>query len=346
MRVIVDVMGADHAPDEIALGAIAAAEEFGVEVILVGKGEAILQCLKKNGIETLPKGVEIADAEDVVDMHDEPASVVKTRRNSSMVVGLQMLRDGAGDAFVSAGSTGALLSAATLIVKRVKGVRRAALAPVAPTKTGGGAVLLDVGATAECTPEFLLQFGFMGSFYAEKMLGTNNPRVALLNIGAEDSKGCQLQKDAYALLKQAASAGHLNFVGNIEARDVLMGAADVVVADGFSGNILLKSIEGTALYMSSLMKQMFMKNILTKLSALACKSGIQAIRSKMDYRETGGTAFIGLTKPVIKAHGASDARAIRSAVRQAMQAAEANVSAEIAKNIDRMVVVKEQTYAE
>lgn len=346
MKIIVDVMGADHSPDAIALGAIAAAEEFGVEVVLVGRGEAILQCLKKNGLETLPKGVEIADAEDVVDMHDDPATIVKSRRNSSMVVGLQMLRDGVGDAFVSAGSTGALLTAATLIVKRVKGVRRAALAPVAPTKTGNGAVLLDVGATAECTPEFLLQFGFMGSFYAEKMLGIQNPRVALLNIGAEDSKGCQLQKDAYALLKRAGDAGHLNFTGNIEARNVLLGEADVVVADGFSGNILLKSIEGTALYMSSLMKQMFLKNLLTKLSALACKSGIQAIKNKMDYRETGGTAFVGLTKPVIKAHGASDARAIRSAVRQAMQAAEANVSAQIAQNIDRMVAPKEQTYAE
>lgn len=345
MRIIVDVMGGDHAPDAIALGAIQAAEEFGVETVLVGRGETILQCLKAHGIQTLPKGVEIAHADDVVDMHDDPASVLKKRRDSSMVVGLQMLRDGTGDAFVSAGSTGALLSAATLIVKRVKGIRRAALAPVAPTKTGSGAVLLDCGATAECTPEFLLQFGFMGAYYAQRMLGIENPRVSLLNIGQEDSKGCALQKQAYALLQAAGDAGYLNFTGNIEARGVLLGEADVIVADGFSGNILLKSIEGTALYMSSLMKEMFMRNLLTKLSALCCKQGIQNIKNKLDYRETGGTAFIGLTRPVIKAHGSSDARAIRSAVHQAMQAVQANISADIEKNIDKMTVPKELDHA-
>ena len=346
MRIIVDVMSGDNAPDAIALGAIQAAEEFGVEVILVGRGEAVLQCLKAHGIKTLPKGVEIANAEDVVDMHDDPACIIKKRKDSSMVVGLQMLRDGAGDAFISAGSTGALLSAATLIVKRVKGIRRAALSPVAPTKTGTGAVLIDCGATAECTPEFLLQFGFMGSYYATRMLGVENPRVALLNIGEEDTKGCALQKQTYQLLKKAGDAGYLNFTGNIEARGVLMGEADVVVTDGFSGNVLLKSIEGTALYMSSLMKQMFMQNLFTKLSALFCKKGIQNIKNKLDYRETGGTAFIGLTKPVIKAHGSSDARAIRSAVRQAMQAAEANISADIQANIDKMIVPKELEHAE
>ena len=206
MRIIVDVMGGDNAPDAIALGAIEAAKEERLDVVLVGRGEAILQCLKNHGMETLPAGVEIANADDVVDMHDDPASVMKTRKNSSMLVGLQMLKDGGGDAFVSAGSTGALLTAATLIVKRIKGVRRAAMGPVIPTKTGG-AVLIDCGATAECTPEFLLQFAFMGSYYAKKMLGVSNPRVALLNIGAEDSKGTQLQKDAYALLKKAGDDG-------------------------------------------------------------------------------------------------------------------------------------------
>ncbi len=346
MRIIVDVMGGDNAPDAIALGAIQAAEEFGVEVILVGRGEAILQCLKTHGIETLPKGVEVANAEGVVDMHDDPAGIVKKRKDSSMVVGLQMLRDGAGDAFVSAGSTGALLSAATLIVRRVKGIRRAALCPVAPTRTGAGAVLIDCGATAECTPEFLLQFGFMGSYYARRMLGVENPRVALLNIGEEDTKGCALQKQTYQLLKKAGEGGYLNFTGNIEARSVLLGEADVVVSDGFSGNIMLKSIEGTAVYMSSLMKDMFKRNLLTKFSALCCKKGIQTIKDKLDYRETGGTAFIGLTKPVIKAHGSSDARAIRSAVRQAMQAAKANISADIERNIDKMIVPKELEHAE
>ena len=320
MNIIIDAMGGDNAPDQIALGAIQAAKDFGCEVVLVGRGEAILRALKDQGIETLPKGVEIANADDVVDMHDDPATVVKKKKDSSMVVGLNMLKEGGGDAFVSAGSTGALLSAATLTVRRVKGIRRAAMAPQIPTKTGREAVLIDCGATADCTPEFLLQFAFMGSYYAEKVLGIENPRVALLNIGAEDSKGGELQKAVYPLLKQAGEAGAINFTGNIEARDVPLGGADVVVADGFSGNILLKGIEGTALFMASMMKDMFKKNVLTKLAALLCMDGVKAFKKKMDYRETGGTALIGLSKPVIKAHGSSDALAIRNAIRQAIGA--------------------------
>lgn len=338
MRILVDAMGGDNAPDQIALGAIQAAKDFGCEAVLVGRGEAILQALKDQGIETLPKGVEIANADDVVDMHDDPATVVKKKKDSSMVVGLTMLKEGGGDAFVSAGSTGALLSAATLIVRRVKGIRRAAMGPQIPTRTGRECVLIDCGATADCTPEFLLQFAFMGSYYAEKVLGIENPRVALLNIGAEDSKGGELQKAVYPLLKQAGEAGKINFTGNIEARDVPLGGADVVVSDGFSGNILLKGIEGTALFMASMMKDMFKKNLLTKLAALLCMDGVKAFKKKMDYRETGGTALIGLNKPVIKAHGSSDALAIRNAIRQAIGAVEADVAGTLAANIDHMVV--------
>ena len=346
MRILVDAMGGDNAPDQIALGAIQAAKDFGCEAVLVGRGEAILQALKDQGIETLPKGVEIANADDVVDMHDDPATVVKKKKDSSMVVGLTMLKEGGGDAFVSAGSTGALLSAATLIVRRVKGIRRAAMGPQIPTKTGRECVLIDCGATADCTPEFLLQFAFMGSYYAEKVLGIENPRVALLNIGAEDSKGGELQKAVYPLLKQAGEAGKINFTGNIEARDVPLGGADVVVSDGFSGNILLKGIECTALFMASMMKDMFKKNLLTKLAALLCMDGVKAFKKKMDYRETGGTALIGLNKPVIKAHGSSDALAIRNAIRQAIGAVEADVAGTLAANIDHMVVPKEYQHAE
>ena len=346
MRILVDAMGGDLAPKAAALGAIRAAQELGTEVVLVGRGEAILQCLKENGVETLPKGVEIANAEDVVDMHDDPAAVVRKRKDSSMVVGLRMLAEGGGDAFISAGSTGALLTAATLVVKRIKGIRRAAMAPQIPTKTGREAVLIDCGATADCTPEFLLQFAFMGSYYAEKVLGIENPRVALLNIGAEDSKGGELQKAVYPLLKQAGETGAINFTGNIEARDVPLGGADVVVADGFSGNILLKGIEGTALFMASMMKNMFKKNVLTKLAALLCMDGVKAFKKKMDYRETGGTALIGLSKPVIKAHGSSDALAIRNAIRQAIGAVEADVAATLAANMDHMVIPKEYQHAE
>ena len=346
MRILVDAMGGDHAPEQIALGAIQAAKDFGCEVVLVGRGEAILQALKNQGIETLPKGVEIANAEDVVDMHDDPAAVVRKRKDSSMVVGLRMLAEGGGDAFVSAGSTGALLTAATLVVKRIKGIRRAAMGPVIPTKTGGGAVLIDCGANAECTPEFLLQFAFMGSYYAQKTLKLDRPRVALLNIGTEDSKGGALQKEAYALLQKASEAGYLNFAGNIEARDVPLGGADVVVADGFSGNILLKGIEGTALFMSSMVKGIFKKNLLTKFAALLCMGGVKEMKAKLDYRETGGTLLLGISKPVVKAHGSSDERAVFSAIRQAAQAVEAGFTEDIRQNVDKMMVPKELEHAE
>ena len=346
MRILVDAMGGDLAPKAAALGAIRAAQELGTEVVLVGRGEAILQCLKESGVETLPKGVEISNAEDVVDMHDDPAAVVRKRKDSSMVVGLRMLAEGGGDAFISAGSTGALLTAATLVVKRIKGIRRAAMGPVIPTKAGGGAVLIDCGANAECTPEFLLQFAFMGSYYAQKTLKLERPRVGLLNIGTEDSKGGALQKEAYALLKKADDAGYLNFIGNVEARDVPLGGADVVVADGFAGNVLLKGIEGTALFMSSMVKDMFKKNLLTKLAALLCMSGVKSMKAKLDYRETGGTLLLGISKPVVKAHGSSDERAIFSAIRQAVQAVEAGFTEDIRQNVDKMIVPKELEHAE
>ena len=327
MRIIVDAMGGDNAPDAAALGAIRAAKELNIGVVLVGRGEEILSCLKRHGIETLPKGVELKNAEDVVDMHDDPATVVKTRKESSMIVGLQMLRDGGADGFVSAGSTGALLSAATLIVKRVKGIRRAAMGPQIPTKTGS-TMLIDCGANAECTPEFLLQFAFMGAFYAQKLQHKQNPTVGLLNIGTEDTKGGSLQKETYALLKKAADEGSLNFIGNVEARDVPLGACDVVVSDGFSGNVLLKGIEGTALFMGSMVKDIFKKNLFTKLAALLCMTGIKAMREKMDYRMTGGTVLLGITKPVVKAHGSSDELAIFHSVRQAAEAADTAGSAQ------------------
>ena len=330
MKIILDAMGGDHAPEAPVLGALQAAKDFGAQIILVGRGEEILGVMKKNGIDTLPDGVEIANADDVVDMHDDPAKVIQKRKNSSMVIGLKLLADGMGDAFISAGSTGALLTGATLLVKRVKGIRRAAMGPELPNKAGGKTVLLDCGANAECTPEFLLQFGLIGSLHAKKSLGIENPRVGLLNIGTEDSKGTPLQKEAYGLLTDAASKGLLNFIGNIEARDVLLGEVDVVVCDGFSGNVLLKSIEGTAYFMGSLMKhKIFKRNIFSMLGYLFCKKGVKEVFGMMDYREIGGTQFLGIKKPVIKAHGSSDVRAFRNAVRQAMEAARCNIAQEL-----------------
>lgn len=341
MKIILDAMGGDLAPTAPVLGALEAAKAYGVEITLVGRGEAILEVLGKNSIDTLPEGIEIANADDVVDMHDDPATVLHKRKTSSMVIGLKMLADGQGDAFVSAGSTGALLTGATLLVKRVKGIRRAAMAPAMPNKKGGKTVILDCGANAECTPEFLLQFGMVGSAYAQKVLGIPNPRVGLLNIGTEDSKGGPLQREAYALLKQAGDQGLLNFTGNVEARGVPLGEVDVVVCDGFSGNVLLKTMEGVGSFAGSALKAMFKKNLLTKLAALCVMPGLNAFKAKLDPNKVGGTAFIGISRPVIKAHGSSNAEAIENAMGQAVQVARSGIIRDIEENVALMKVERE-----
>ena len=343
MKIILDAMGGDNAPEAPVLGAVEAAKTYGIEIVLVGRGEDILAVLKKHGIDNLPEGMEISNADDVVDMHDDPASIIHKRKNSSMVIGLKMLADGLGDAFVSAGSTGALLTGATLLVKRVKGIRRAAMGPAMPNKAGGKTVIVDCGANAECTPEFLLQFGLVGSAYAKKKYGIENPRVGLLNIGTEDSKGTQLQRDAYALLTDASQKGLLNFVGNVEARGVPLGDVDVVVCDGFSGNVLLKSIEGTAMFVGSLMKRMFKKSVFSKLGYLLCSSGVKQMMKLLDYHEIGGTQLLGIKKPVIKAHGASDRLAFRNAVKQAMDAAENDITQDLEQALALLAQSKEQT---
>ena len=341
MRIILDAMGGDFAPEAPVMGAVQAAKDFGAQITLVGKGNEILEVLRKHNIENLPEGLEVANADEVVDMHDDPANVIRKKKNSSMVLGLKMVAEGEGDAFVSAGSTGALLSGATLIVKRVKGIRRAAMGPVMPNKVGGKTVILDCGANAECTPEFLLQFGLVGSLYAKKYLGVENPKVGLLNIGTEDSKGTPLQKEAYALLTEAANQGILHFVGNVEARDVPLGAVDVVVCDGFAGNVLLKTIEGTAMFMGSLMKhRIFKRNIFSKIGYLFCKPGVDEVMKMLDYREIGGTEFLGIKKPVIKAHGSSDALAFRNAIAQAMDAAKSDISEELEQGLKALAGVE------
>ena len=337
MKIILDAMGGDHAPEAPVLGALEAAKLYGAEITLVGRGEAILEVLRKHNIENLPAGLEIANADDVVDMHDDPGSVIHKRKNSSMVIGLRMLSEGQGDAFVSAGSTGALLTGATLIVKRVRGIRRAAMGPAMPNKLGGKTVIVDCGANAECTPEFLLQFGMVGSIYAKKQFGVENPKVGLLNIGTEDSKGTQLQKEAYALLRKAHEQGILNFVGHVEARDVPLGVVDVVVCDGFNGNVLIKTIEGTAMFMGSLMKhRIFKRNFFSKIGYLLCKAGVDEVMGMLDYRTIGGTPFLGIKKPVIKAHGSSDSLAFRNAIKQAMEAAGTDMAGELEQSLQSM----------
>lgn len=335
MKIIVDAMGGDNAPRSNVEGAVAAVKDLGVEVILVGRGEEILATLKDLGYEEIPHGLEIAHASEVVEICDNPASAFKEKKDSSLTVGLNLLKDGGGDAFVSAGSTGALLSAATLLVKRVKGIRRAAMCPLIPTAKGG-ALLIDCGATAECTPEYLLQFAFMGSYYAERVMGRPEPRVGLLNIGAEESKGTDLQRETWKLLKEADTEGRIHFVGNVEAKEAVLGAVDVIVTDGYAGNIFLKTMEGAGSFLSGEIKKMFKKNLLTKISALLVKDGIKDFKRLMDAREVGGTALIGISKPVIKAHGSSDWYAIRNAVRQAQQLATSGIIEDIAENVDHM----------
>ncbi len=340
MKIIVDAMGGDHAPLEIVKGALMARDEYGVNITFVGRTEEVLRAMDACGLKELPEGVEIANATEVIEMTDDPANAFRVKKDSSMTVGLNMLKEGKGDAFISAGSTGALLSAATLLIKRVRGIRRAAFAPLIPTATGR-AVLCDCGANNNCTAEYLLQFAYLGSFYAKVAMGIENPRVALLNIGAEESKGCDLQRETYGKLKGAGEAGRLNFIGNIEGKEAILGGTDVIVADGFTGNIMLKTLEGMGSYFAKTLKSVFTKNLIIKLGALTVKKDIKAFKAKVDINEVGGTALLGISKPVIKAHGSSTAKAFCSAIRQAKIFAESNIVSEIEKNVEFMKVEKE-----
>ena len=339
MKIILDAMGGDNAPQAVVKGAVDAQAEFGVDIILVGREADVNACLADCGAENNPR-IRVVNADEVIDMHDDPAHAVRRKKNSSMAVALNLLRDGEGDAAISAGSTGALLTGATLLVKRIRGIRRAAMAPVLPNG-GKGAVLIDCGANVECTPEYLLQFAFMGSYYSHNILGCDSPRVGLLNNGSEDTKGTELCKEAYALLKSAGDEGRLNFIGNVEGTDVFSGKVDVIVTDGFTGNILLKSIEGTAKFLMKNVKGILMKSLKTKLGALLIKKDLGALKKLFDVSEVGGTAFIGITKPVIKAHGSSDARAIRSAIRQAIDFTNMGVIEDIERNIEHMMLREE-----
>lgn len=332
MKIMIDAMGGDFAPDAPVRGGLQAAKEFGVEILFTGDDAAIRRVLKQEGYDQPPKGIEIVHCTQVVDNCDDPSTVWRKKPDSSMTVGLKLLRANRGQAFISAGSTGALLSGATLLVRRIRGVKRAAVAPTVPIGRGW-AVLIDAGANSECTVEQLVQFAVMGAHYTELVLGYQNPRVGLLNIGSEPSKGTELYQQTYQRLSALGEAKKLNFVGNVEGRDAVEGAADVIVADGFTGNIFLKTMEGTAGYISQAMKGMFLKNTRTKAAALMMKGELAAFKRRFDYREIGGTALLGIARPVIKAHGASDAYAFRSAVRQAISYAEGKVTQRIEQQL-------------
>ena len=337
MKIIVDAMGGDNAPAAVVQGALDAHKTLGVDILLVGRAADILKCVEACGETTLPKGVEIRDASEVVEICDDPATAFKVKKDSSLTVGLNLLKEGQGDAFVSAGSTGALLAGATLVVKRIRGLRRAAMGPVIPV-FGGRAVLCDCGANAECTPEYLLQFAYLGSFYAKRVLGVENPRVGLLNIGAEETKGDTLRLETHTLLKAAGEAGRINYIGSIEGNDAMMGEADVIVADGFTGNVFLKSMEGAAKFMFKELKKVLYSSAKTKIGAMLIKNDLASMKKLLDPSEVGGTAFLGISKPVIKAHGSSDARAITNAILRAREYAESGFIADIEANISAMKV--------
>ena len=308
MKVIIDMYGGDNAPKAPILGAAMAAKELGVDIVAVGNEAEMRKICEENDIS----GFEFIDAPMVMPVCAEPTEVMKSYKESSLAVGLRALADGRGDAFVSAGSTGAIVVGATLIVKRIKGIKRAALASVIPG-LDRSYMLLDLGANVECRPEMLCQFASMGSIYMNKLEGVKNPEVGLINIGAEESKGGELQKEAYKLLKES----DLNFIGNVEPRDLPKGVCDVAVADGWTGNIVLKLTEGLVSAFGKKLKGVMMSSLLTKLGALTMKGALTDFKKSMDYTERGGAPLLGIAKPVIKAHGSSDPKAFMNAIRQA-----------------------------
>ena len=308
MKIAIDAFGGDNAPLEIIKGAKMAFEEYKIDITLVGDEKIIKKVCQENNINL--EGIEIKHAPDTISMEDSPTEITRSKKESSMAIGLKMLKEGEFDGFISAGNSGALTVGSTLIVKRIKGIKRCAFAPVAPKQTGFF-MLIDSGANSECRPEMLYQFGLMGSIYMEKVMGIKRPKVGLVNVGTERHKGDTLRKETFEIL----SKSNLNFIGNIESRDIPKDAADVVVCDGFTGNIILKMYEGMASVLMGKFKDVLSKNIKTKLAASLILPELKNMKKDMDYNEYGGAAIIGISKPVFKAHGSSKAKTIKNAIR-------------------------------
>lgn len=323
MKIALDGFGGDNAPIEILKGAALARKEYKIDIVVTGKTEKMKKIAADNGISL--EGIELAEASEVMTAEDEAKTVLKQKSDSSMAVALKMVAEGLTDAVVTAGPTGAFLMGATMIVKRIKGVKRPALGAVMPG-LNNPFILIDCGANAEVRPEMLEQFGMMGSVYMKNILGVENPRAAIANNGAEEGKGTDLQRNAYNLMRDNKA---INFIGNIEGREIPEGNCEVVVTDGFTGNIILKTIEGMAASMFTMLKDVMLGNMWTKTAAMMLKPGLKQLKSKTDYTEYGGAPLIGLRKPVVKAHGSSDANAIKNAVRQAVQWSESGIIAEI-----------------
>ncbi|MDB5085622.1 MAG: phosphate acyltransferase [Bacilli bacterium] len=327
MKLAVDAMGGDHAPGAVVEGVLAVAKEYAdLHILLVGQEEQIRACLPP-GAEL--SRIDIIPAADIIKSDDEPVRAVRRKKDSSLVVAAELVKSGRADGLLSAGNTGALMAAGLLIVGRMEEIERPALASVWPCLNGKSVLVLDVGANMDATSENLAQYAVMGSIYSRIVMGLPSPRVGLLNIGTEDNKGNHLTKETFPLL---AAREDLNFIGNIEARDVLQGVCDVLVCDGFAGNNLLKGVEGTVLGMFGELRQVFTSSLLTKLAALALKPALRKFRDRYDYREQGGAPLLGLKGAVIKAHGSSNARAIQTAIRQAYKYMEGNAIAEITRS--------------
>ena len=327
LKIIVDAFGGDNAPLEILKGCAAAVAEYGVNILLVGAKEKIEKVANENNI--LLYHMDIVDAPEIISMEDDPADIMKEKSNSSMAKGLELLSNGEGEAFVSAGNSGALVMGATFIVKRIKGIKRCAFAPVIP-KEKGFFMLIDSGANVECRPEMLQQFGMMGSIYMNKVMGVAAPRVGLVNVGTEEHKGGAFQREVYEQLKKSK----LNFVGNIEAREVPIDGADVVVTDGFTGNVMLKLYEGVATVLMDKIKEVLTQNIKNKIAAALILPEMKKLKAEIDYNEYGGAPIMGLRKPVFKAHGNSSANTFKNAIRLTIDYVNGNVADAISRALD------------
>ena len=328
MKIVVDAMGGDHAPEAVVEGALMAASEYSTEIILTGLSETVQTILDRlNPVHKLP--VQVVHADEVVEMHDLPGKVLRSKRKSSMKIGLDLLKEGTASAFVSAGNTGAVLAYSTVILRPLKGVDRPAIAIQLPTLKGN-AILLDAGANVDCKTSQLFQFGIMGHVFAEYILGKENPRVGLLSIGEEDGKGNEIVKEVFQMLK----ASHINFIGNIEGKEVYRGNADVIVCDGFTGNIALKISESLAEMIGTNLKRMFQNNWASKLGYLLLKPQLDQFKKKVDYSETGGAPLLGVNGVVIIAHGNSSPKAIKNAINRARELCEKNINEHIREDIE------------
>ena len=329
MRIVIDCFGGDLPPSEIVPFAFRAAEDEQVDIILVGDEKILTDTIAEQKLAS--ERVSIVHAPHVITNDDDPATAVRHDPEASMSVALRLVKSGEGDALISAGSTGALITGATLILRRMKGIRRAALAPVLPSEKGP-CMLIDSGANAECAPEFLPQFAVMGSIYMREMFGIETPRVGLINVGAEEKKGTEFLRTSHQLLKEAEG---IHFIGNIEGRDVPMGEVDVAVCDGLVGNILLKSMEGTLALVMGALKKAFKTNIISLLGAAITNPYLKKMKKTFDYKEYGGALFLGINGLVIKVHGSSNGKPFYAAVRQAKRFMESGINQKISAELEK-----------